>query len=178
MVILVAKINEEPLPKDELQVLTILEEHAKETVDEIARQCGFSRQKVSRIIKDLEQKKIIWGYSAVIDNKKENREKFILFIKRTQISHDPKDIDEIIDNLLARIKKDLEVTMISSYRIHGEYDWVMIFTAHDIVHAKKFSQSIMDKFSGKQTIHISQVLFTVRENYIRNPNTTEMKDFI
>jgi Lrp/AsnC family leucine-responsive transcriptional regulator len=173
-----AKNDEEPLTNDELKVVTILEGHAKETVDEIARRCGFSRQKVWRIIKDLEQKNIIWGYSAVLDDKKKNLEKFMLFVRRTMISHEPKDIDEIVSHLLAPIKEDLGVTMISSYRIHGEYDWVMIFTAKDIIHAKKFSQAIMDRFSGKQSIHISQVLFTVRENYIQNPNIKDMKDFI
>jgi DNA-binding Lrp family transcriptional regulator len=172
------KNNKDQIKPDEEKILSELMKNAKENMDTIAKNCGFSRQKVWRMMKQLEENHMIWGYSPVIDNQKENLEKFMLFIKRTEIHHDPKDIDEIIKNLLAPTKKELGVTMISSYRIHGEYDWVMIFTAQSIIHAKKFSEAIMQKFSGKQSIHISQVLFTVRENYIQNPKIREMMDFI
>jgi hypothetical protein len=37
-----------------------------------------------------------------------------------------------------------------------------------------FSDAIMQKFSDRQSIHISQILFTVTENYIQNPNIIEM----
>ena len=89
-----------------------------------------------------------------------------------------KDIDEIIASLLASVKKELGITMVSSYLLHGEYDWIMLFTAKNIVQAKKFAQIIMTKFPGRQDIHISQILFTVRENYIQNPNIMEMKNHL
>ena len=172
------KSSSEQIEQDENKLLSELMKNSKQNIDVIAMNCGFSRQKAWRMMKQLERNKKIWGYTPVIDNNKQNLEKFILFVKRTQNKHDPKDIDEIIASLLASVKKELGITMVSSYLLHGEYDWIMLFTAKNIVQAKKFAQIIMTKFPGRQDIHISQILFTVRENYIQNPNIIEMKDYI
>lgn len=172
------KSSQEKIKQDEKKILSELMKNSKENIETIAKNCGFSRQKAWRLIKQLEQEQHIWGYSPVIDTRKQGLEKFMLFIHRGKMEHDQKDVTDIVKNLLSSEKKDLEITMISSYRIHGEYDWFMLFTAPDVVHAKKFSEAIMSKFPDRQAIHISQVLFTVRENYIQNPNIEEMKDFI
>jgi DNA-binding Lrp family transcriptional regulator len=166
------------LEDDEQKILQELIKNSKQNIDRVAKNCGFSRQKVWRLMKQLESSQIIWGYSAVIDAEKQHLEKFILFVRRTDFHHESRDRDDIIKSLLAPIKKELGITMLTSYRIHGEYDWVMIFTAKDILQAKKFAEAIMRRFAEKQTIHISQVLFTTRENYIVNPDLTKMKEFI
>jgi len=173
-----AKSSKDKIEQDEKKLISELMKNSKENIDTIAKHCGFSRQKAWKIMKRLEMDQKIWGYSAVIDNQKQSLQKFMLFIKRTRTPHDLKDINEVVTDLLAPIKKDLGITMISSYRIHGEYDWVMLFTTNDIVHAKKFSEAIMQKFPNKQSYHISQILFTVRENYIQNPNIMEMKNHL
>ena len=64
-----AKTSEEAMKKDEMKVLDVLEQHAKENIDGLAKRCGFSHQKISRIIKHLEEKKTIWGYAAITDEK-------------------------------------------------------------------------------------------------------------
>lgn len=166
------------IKQDENKILSELMKNSKENIETIAKNTGFSRQKVWRMIKEFEKNQKIWGYSAVVDNERLDLQKFILFIKRTLKPHDAKDINEIVTNLLTSIKRELGVTIISSYRIHGEYDWLMIFTAKDIIQAKKFSEAIMQKFPGAQSISIGQILFTVRENYVQNPNIILMKDFI
>ena len=53
---------------DEKKVLQELQGYAKESIDKIAKRCGFSRQKVWRIIKKLESNQTIWGYHAVVNN--------------------------------------------------------------------------------------------------------------
>ena len=173
-----AKSSKDQIVRDEKKILAELMKNSKENIDTIARNCGFSKQKTWRMIKQLEKEQKIWGYSTVVDHKKQNLSKFMLFISRSQMKHDQKDIDDIVRDLFASVKNELGVTMISSYFIHGQFDWLMIFTAEDIIHAKKFADAILQKFPGRQGIHISQVLYTVRENYIPNPNIHEMKDYI
>ena len=173
-----AKSTKVQLEQDEAKLLVELMKNSKENIETIAKNCGFSKQKAWRMMKQLEKDQKIWGYSAVVDNTKQSLPKFMLFISRSEVKHDPKDIDEIVADLLASVKKELGVTIISSYFVHGQYDWVMIFTAHDIMHAKKFADAILYRFPGRQSIHLSQILFTVRENYIPNPNILEMKDYI
>ncbi len=163
---------------DENKLLVELMKNSNENIERIAKKCGFSSQKARRMMFRLENSKKIWGYSAAVDNKKLGLEKYILLIKRTQLLHDPRDVNDIVSNLLTPTKKELGINMICSYRIHGEYDWVMLFTTNNIITAKKFSEAIMQKFPGRQSYQLSQILFTVRENYIQNPNIIEMKEFI
>jgi DNA-binding Lrp family transcriptional regulator len=59
------KSSETRLRQDEEKILEILRTDAKASIDDIAKKCGFSRQKVWRIIKKLEEDKIIWGYTAI-----------------------------------------------------------------------------------------------------------------
>jgi DNA-binding Lrp family transcriptional regulator len=172
------KSSRTQIEQDKKKILEELMKNAKENIDTIAKHCGFSRQKAWRMIRNLEENQFVWGYSAVVDYEKQHLQKFMLCVKRNQIHHEVNDVEEIVKNLLAPIKKDLGITMISSYRIHGEYDWVLLFTARDILQAKKFSESIMQRFPGKQSNHLNQILFTVRENYIQNPDIMRMKDFL
>ena len=152
--------------------------NSKANIETIAKHCGFSRQKVQRAIKQLEAKGLIWGYSAIVDTEKQGLEKFMLFFKISHRPRDPKDVIEIASTRMDPMKKDLGITVISSYCIHGEYDWVTIFIAKDIIQAKKFVDAVMQRFPGTVNINLSQLLFTVREHCIQNPNINEMKDFI
>jgi len=45
----------EPITEDEKKVLDALEKNGKESIDDIAKRCEFSRQKVWRIIKHFEE---------------------------------------------------------------------------------------------------------------------------
>lgn len=173
-----AKKTKDQQQLDEEKVLAQLQKNAKENLETIARHCGFSRQKTWRIIKDLEDNKKIWGYSAILDSEKQGLQKFMLFFKRSNRPLSREETDEIAHTRLEKIKGDLGITVLSSYRIHGEYDWVTVFTAKDIVAAKKFSDALMQKFSGAQTIQMSQVLFTVREHCIENPKIVDIQNHL
>ena len=172
------KSSIEQQAEDERKILAELQKNSKENIDTIAKHCGFSRQKAWKTIKKLEESHKIWGYSAIVDSEKQGLEKFMLFFKRSHKQHDPKDVIEIATTRMDPMKKDLGITVLSSYCIHGEYEWVTIFTAKDIIQAKKFVDAIMQRFHDTQSINLSQILFTVREHCIQNPNINEMKDFI
>jgi DNA-binding Lrp family transcriptional regulator len=49
-------------------VIDALQQHSKDNIDAIAKHCRFSRQKVWRIVKNLEKNKVIWGYSPITEN--------------------------------------------------------------------------------------------------------------
>ena len=173
-----AKSSKDQLEQDENKLLSELMKNSKENIDTIAKHCGFSRQKASRMIKHLETSQKIWGYPIVVDNKKQGLEKFMLFIKRGHKKLAPKDTIEITTTRMNPMKEDLGITVLSSYHIYGEYDWVTVFTAKNVIQAKKFCEALIERFPDTQTTHMSQVLFTVREQCIQNPNIREMKDFI
>ena len=76
------KSSKEQQAKDERKVLAELQKNSNESIDTIAKHCGFSRQKVWRIIKHLEDNKIIWGYTAVVDEEGTGLKHFVLLVKR------------------------------------------------------------------------------------------------
>ena len=75
------KSSRKQIDNDEKKILRELQKNSKESIDKIAKKCSFSRQKVWRIIKRLENNKTIWGYHAVVDNEKINMKSYILLIK-------------------------------------------------------------------------------------------------
>jgi len=56
-----AKSSREQRDLDEKKVLAELQKNSNESIETIAKHCGFSRQKVWRTIKQLEENHMIWG---------------------------------------------------------------------------------------------------------------------
>ena len=77
------KTSKEQITNDEKKILRELQKNSKESIDKLVKKCGFSRQKVWRIIKRLENNKTIWGYHAVVDDNKIGLQQYFILIKRT-----------------------------------------------------------------------------------------------
>jgi DNA-binding Lrp family transcriptional regulator len=168
----------ETITGDEAQVLALLEREAKESIDEVAKQCGFSRQKVWRIIKLLEERKIIWGYTAVADETIRNLKHFMVLIKRNSTPFDQDVRKEIILRKIDDYPEGL-VKIENIYFTHGIADWVITFYAHDIVSAKKYVDFTFERFSKYiQEYSIVETLVTVRKMGLKNPQISKLIEYI
>ena len=74
------KNSKEQIKEDEKKVMEQLINNSNESIDKISKKCGFSRQKVWRIIKRLEKSKKIWGYTAIISENDLEMKDYILLI--------------------------------------------------------------------------------------------------
>ena len=165
--------------KDEKKILSELVKNSNEKIETIAKHCGFSRQKTWRFIKQLETKGLIWGYTAIFNEEKIGRMHFILMVKRTTKQIEEKTVDKIVSRKLEDIVAELGITIESSSYVHGEYDWVLTFTAQDIKQAKKFSDSLVVLHPGViEKITIMQTLMFIRKHYILNPEKMKLKEFL
>jgi DNA-binding Lrp family transcriptional regulator len=172
------KNSKETMLKDEMQVLTLLEQTAKESIDEIAKECGFSRQKVWRIIKKLEKKKIIWGYVAIADDKIKNLKHFTVLVKRNNESFDEDIRKEMIFDKLDNYPKGLVMTE-NIYFTNGICDFIFTFYAPDIISAKKFlelSFARLNKYIKEYTL--IETLFPIHKQGLKNPMIKELADYI
>jgi DNA-binding Lrp family transcriptional regulator len=171
------KSSQKQIDEDEKKVIRELQRNSKESIDTIAKKCGFSRQKVWRIIKRLEKNKTIWGYHAIVSNEKINMKSYLMLIKRTNEPIGPA-IHKIIKKSIEEIAKKIEVNVqINSY-LHGIYDWMFYFNAEDIRHAKKFSEILTHEFSkfiGE--IHILEEIFPLKKCESLNPDIKKLEDF-
>ncbi|DAC72820.1 MAG TPA: Lrp/AsnC family transcriptional regulator [Thermoplasmata archaeon] len=169
----------EQITKDELEILTELQKNSNESVDAIAKHCGFSRQKVWRSIKRLEENHLIWGYTAVVDDEMKGLKHFTLLIKRSYRPLEEKTADVIIKRKLDDLASEMGITIENSYYVHGKYDWIITFPAQDIRYAKKFSEVILNLHPGIiKEIELMQTLYFVKKYQALNPNAKKLKEII
>lgn len=171
------KSSKKQIDADEKKIINELQKNSKESIDNIAKKCGFSRQKVWRIIKRLEKNKTIWGYYAIVDNTKLDLNRYIMLIKR---STEPIDdaISKIIDLTLHRKGQDIGVNIECSSYLHGKYDWMIVFTASDIKYVKKFNEILNKEYYNViSDVQIMEDIFSVTRCGKVNPNLHKLRDF-
>ena len=174
-----SKSSREQIDKDEKKILSELVKNSNENIETIAKHCGFSRQKTWRFIKQIEAKGLVWGYTAIFNEEKIGLMHFILMVKRTTKQLEEKTVNIIVSRKLEDIAAELGITIESSSYVHGEYDWVLTFTAEDIKQAKKFSDSLVALHPGViEKITIMQTLMFIRKHYILNPEKMKLKEFL
>jgi DNA-binding Lrp family transcriptional regulator len=173
-----AKTSEKQVLLDEIKVLNALEQQSKESIDEIAKSCGFSRQKVSRIIKNLEKNKIIWGYTAVTDEKAKNLKHFTLLVKRTNVPFDDDIRKEVsFDKIDNRITDLIKIENI--YATHGIADFIFTFYAPDIISAKRFVNKLFSRHSTHiKECFILETLLPIRKQGLKNPQLKDLVHYI
>ena len=172
------KSSRKQIENDEKKVLQYLSTNANESINEIAKKCGFSRQKVWRIIKNLEKNNVIWGYIAVVDVEKQGLKDYIVLIKRTTIPIKDANIENIIKRRLDGLAEKIGINLVSSYYINGVYDWMICFTAEDIKGAKKFCEMLHITFKEIiAELHLLEKMFPIKECGILNPEIDKLRDF-
>jgi DNA-binding Lrp family transcriptional regulator len=171
------KSSQQQIYEDELKVIGELQRNANQSIDKIAKTCKFSRQKVWRIIKRLENSKLIWGYYTVIDDEAYDKKTFIMLIKR---SFKPmKDAaDKIIHLTMHKIGREIGVDVIYSSYLHGYYDWMFILTGKNIQEIKKFDSLLTNEYQDliKETMILEEI-FPIKKHGVVNPNVEKLKDF-
>ncbi len=90
------KSSKAQIEEDEKKLLYEISRSTKVNLDKIAKNCGFSRQKACRMMKQLEEENLFWGYTAVFDEQKIGQTHFLLLIKRTMEKMDEKTINMIV----------------------------------------------------------------------------------
>jgi Lrp/AsnC family transcriptional regulator, leucine-responsive regulatory protein len=174
-----ARSSGEQILEDETRVLEELIKNSKENIDMIAKHCGFSRQKVWRIMKQLDKKGFIWGYTAIFDEMKVGLNHYMLLVKRTTKQIGEKTIATIVERKIEEFAANLGVTVESSYYVHGSYDWIVTFTAKEITQAKRFSDALVALHPDIiEEIQIVQTLMFIKKQYILNPEKKKLKDFL
>lgn len=173
-----AKNSIKQIEKDERKVLNELLKQANKSINEIAKKCKFSRQKVWRIIKKLESKKIIWGYVSVIDEEKIDKKEFIVLIRRSNLPLNRNMVDKIVKRKLDQEAQKLGIEIMTSMYANGVYDWVIYFCANNIKDAKRFSESLNKIFEGYiSEIQLLEKMFTAKKYGIENPDIKKLNDF-
>ena len=173
------KSSKEQIDNDEKEIIRELQKNSKESIDKIAKTCGFSRQKVWRIIKRLEKEKTIWGYTAIADDSNRGLTQYTVLIKRTSLPFTEEIANTVINRKIENLVPSSKVRIENSYYVHGEYDWIITFTAENIRQAKKFCEIMNSIYQGHiKELHLLETMFTIQKQGILNPETHKLKEFL
>ena len=173
-----AKNSVQQIEEDEKKILSELAKNANNSINEIAKNCGFSRQKVWRIIKNLEKNNTIWGYVAVIDEEKQDKKQYIILIKRTNRPLTKELIKRITSRELAKGSEKSGIEIVNSIYTNGEYDWIICFNAPTIKEAKGFVEKLNKLFEGHiDKIYLLEKMFSAEKCGISNPEIGKLDDF-
>jgi DNA-binding Lrp family transcriptional regulator len=171
-----AKTSKKQIDKDMKRTMAELERNSNESLDALAKRLKFSRQKIWRFVKILEKSKAIWGYTAVIDNERRSLIGYTLMLKRSMKPIDEKTLDAFTSQ---ETQDTLGVTIESLYFVHGEYDWILSFTASDIKMAKRFYEMLLTVYPGFfSRLNLLETLVAVRDHHVMNPNAKKLKEFL
>jgi DNA-binding Lrp family transcriptional regulator len=173
-----AKSSYDQIKIDEGKIIEELGKNARGSIDDIAKKCGFSRQKVWRLINKLEKNKYIWGYSVIADHEKIGLKDYLILIKKTTTKLD-KLPELIISRDIEKKAKKLDIKIATSSYLHGAYDWLICISAKDIIHAKRFNEQLIDTYKEfiKETILLENI-FQVKKCGIINPQIHKLKEFV
>ena len=163
---------------DEKKVMNALQRNARGSIDKIAVDCGFSRQKVWRIIKRLEENKTIWGHYTVIDDEKLGLKRYMILVKRTREPLTKAIMEAIVKRKIKKEILKLGVNIEFSLYLEGAYDWFFCVTAENIKQIKLFVESLHNLFRGYiSEVKSLEVVFPLERNGFDNPNPEKIKEF-
>ncbi|MCJ7570739.1 MAG: Lrp/AsnC family transcriptional regulator [Candidatus Thermoplasmatota archaeon] len=166
------------IQNDERRILDELRKNANNSINDIAKTCKFSRQKVWRIIKNLEKNHTIWGYTAVVDEEKLNKKSYMMLIKRSNKPFPDELIKKIINRDLTKKGKKTGAEITNSFFTHGVYDWVICFNANDIRAAKSFVEEVNKLYGGYVSeVHLIEKMFSAVSCGVTNPEIEKLNDF-
>ena len=173
-----AKNTKEQISIDEKKVINELKKKANKSINEIAKNCNFSRQKVWRIIKNLEKNKTIWGYTVTVDEEKQGKNFYILLLKRAAVPITPEAVKNIVSREIDDHIQNLGCEMITSIYTNGSYDWLIVFTAPNLNIAKKVNELFIKRYSKILIDSILlETIFPVKINSIVNPDINKLESY-
>lgn len=167
------------IKEDEKRILFELLNDSDQSVNIIAKKLGFSRQKVWRVINQLKENNTIWGYTAIINEEKLDQKSYVALIRKTTEALNEDLAMKIIKRTIEPAANKLNVIIDSSFYTNGVYDWVICFSAENLVRAKQFCDVVLEAYQGYiADIYLLESLFWIRKHGKLNPEKHKLKEFL
>ncbi|MGA1792378.1 MAG: Lrp/AsnC family transcriptional regulator [Thermoplasmatota archaeon] len=163
---------------EDADIIKWLLEDPTRSLNEMAKSLNLYRQTLWRRKKKLEDDKVIWGYTAVVDENKLGNVIYLVLMKMKPMTRGLADI------IYRRIKNEemgrLNVRLIDAFHVNGDYDWVLRFSAPDHATARKYYDAIRviyeDYLIEKPVI--VDVNFIVKAEGMKNPDLENLYKFV
>ncbi|CRH38927.1 Lrp/AsnC family leucine-responsive transcriptional regulator [Pantoea ananatis] len=142
-----------PLDKTEVKILSILQDNARMTNQELADKIGMSASPCWRKVRKLEEQGVIKGYRAVLDRKKTGSG-VMVFIRVVIDCHSEAEAEKFEQQVTA-----LE-DVVACYSIGGDADFLLQVVASDLDSYAEFAMSVVRRLPR---IKEMQSMFVLKE---------------
>jgi DNA-binding Lrp family transcriptional regulator len=161
----------------EEKILKELQKNCRQNLDDIGKKCGCSRYKVASVMKKFEENNTIVGYTAVINPIKINRKNFVLLVKRSPVPLDEEMIEKIPFTRETDFVPNVDIVNIATLYVHGNFDWILAFSANNISSAKEFCNKIFKYYSKYlDNIELLEIVAPFRMHGFIIPTDEEIKE--
>ena len=140
----------------EHEILNIIEKNAKLSYEEIAVMTGSDKDTVKRIITELEEKNIIFGYKALVNWDKIESEKVTAFIELNVTPEQGEGFEKVAGNIIKEFPQVKSVTLMS-----GGFDLLVEIDGSNM---KEVALLVAEKISPMKCIVSTRTHFVLR-NY-------------
>lgn len=124
----------------EQHILNLLRENARISVEEIALRLNSTADEISKIIKELEKKNVICGYTAILNESTSNKVNALIEVKITP------QRDGGFDTVAKRIAKFDEVKEL--YLVSGAYDLLLEVEGESLQQVAMFVSGKLSTIDG------------------------------
>ena len=171
--------SKKQINEDDKKFLKVLQKNSGDSIESIAKRCGFSRQKVWRIKKRLEKNKTIWGYSAVVDDEKLNMKRYIFLVKLKHLPIDNEVEKNMVEMIIDKLGAEIGIYVKDSFWISGNYDHMVSFSAENLKKAKKFQEIFIRTYNSNiAELQLIENIVTIKKDGFMNPKIIETKKLL
>jgi len=152
------------------KIIDAMMEGARKSAIELSEKTGLTRQTVNKATRRLEEDHVFWGYYPVVNMKALGKKVFIMFL-RSKPNLTLEKVLEGISETQKSIKEQKSLIPIYSGFFHGYFDWIIIFSADNIVQANKVVRNWRRKYGDTiEDIQLQEELMSFRCGGFINPD--------
>ena len=173
------KSSKKQINEDEKKIIAELQNNSGDSIENIAKNCGFSRQKVWRIKKRLEKNKTIWGYSAIVDDEKLDVKRYMMLVKLKHLPIDNEVEKNMIEGIIDKLGAEIGISVKDSFWLNGNYDYMVCFSADNLKNAKKFQEIFIRTYNSNiAELQLIENIVTIKKDGFMNPKIIETKKLL
>ncbi len=171
-------ISNNELSERERIILKSLFEDPTRSDREIASCMGSYRQKIWRERKRFENKNVVWGYTAVVNECKYNHVVYMVLLKLKPMSKELADL--MTERKRTHKPEKQNIRLINVLFVNGEYDCLIMFSAPNHAIARRYYDSLRIAYGDfllEKPIIVDVNFALVREGKT-NPELTKLYEFV
>ncbi|MFW6040782.1 MAG: Lrp/AsnC family transcriptional regulator [Thermoplasmatota archaeon] len=172
--------NEESITK---LILRELKRNPRRSDKKIAEDLDTYRQKVWRKRKNLEEREIIWGYSAICNEFNRGYDYYAILLSLKRLN---KELAELLMERDIKYQQHKNnsvmenVRIIDSYYVTGRYDWLVIIYSPDKESARRYYDRlrfVYEKYLLEKPLMLDINFITLKQEKL-NPKIRNFMDFV